>query len=84
MSDATKVADAFLKIASVYKEENDDVKFAVLDSIGVKLSPSVALIVVRVFADRRAGLIKRMPSYSAEEKKIQFYAHFFPIPSENI
>lgn len=37
VSDATKVAEAFLKIASVYKEENSDVKIAVLDSIGVKL-----------------------------------------------
>lgn len=34
MSDVAKTAEAFLKIASVYKEENDDVKTAVLDSIG--------------------------------------------------
>jgi len=34
VSDATKTAEAFLKIASVYKEDNDDVKNAVLDSIG--------------------------------------------------
>ncbi|XP_069005677.1 ran GTPase-activating protein 1-like isoform X1 [Embiotoca jacksoni] len=33
VSDATKTAEAFLKIASVYKEENNDVKNAVLDSI---------------------------------------------------
>ncbi|XP_040919492.1 ran GTPase-activating protein 1a isoform X1 [Toxotes jaculatrix] len=33
VSDATKTAEAFLKIASVYKEENYDVKSAVLDSI---------------------------------------------------
>lgn len=38
MSDATKTAEAFLKIASVYKEENNDVKNAVLDSIGKTLS----------------------------------------------
>lgn len=37
MSDATKTAEAFLKIASVYKEENNDVKNAVLDSIGETL-----------------------------------------------
>lgn len=29
-----KTAEAFLKIASVYKEENEEVKVAVLDSIG--------------------------------------------------
>lgn len=34
VSDATKTAEAFLKIASVYKEENNDVKTAVLDSVG--------------------------------------------------
>lgn len=34
VTDATKTAEAFLKIASVYKEEKDDVKDAVLDSIG--------------------------------------------------
>lgn len=34
MSDAAKTAEAFLKISSVYKEENNDVKNAVLDSIG--------------------------------------------------
>lgn len=50
MSDAAKTAEAFLKIASVYKEENNDVKNAVLDSIGEKLlSASVGLIAV-VFA----------------------------------
>lgn len=34
MSDVTKTTEAFLKIASVYKEENTEVKAAVLDSIG--------------------------------------------------
>uniref|UniRef100_A0A3B4H7Q8 Ran GTPase-activating protein 1 n=1 Tax=Pundamilia nyererei TaxID=303518 RepID=A0A3B4H7Q8_9CICH len=34
VSDATKTAEAFLKIASVYKEDNTEVKNAVLDSIG--------------------------------------------------
>lgn len=34
VSDVAKTAEAFLKIASVYKEENDEVKTAVLDSIG--------------------------------------------------
>lgn len=33
VSDATKTAEAFLKIASVYKEDNTEVKNAVLDSI---------------------------------------------------
>ncbi|KAM3598500.1 uncharacterized protein V6R79_018830 [Siganus canaliculatus] len=33
VTDATKTAEAFLKIASVYKEENNDVKNAVLDSV---------------------------------------------------
>ncbi|XP_019962419.2 ran GTPase-activating protein 1-like isoform X2 [Paralichthys olivaceus] len=37
VSDATKTAEAFLKIASVYKEENNDVKNAVLDSIDALL-----------------------------------------------
>lgn len=37
VSDATKTAEAFLKIASVYKEDNDDVKNAVLDSIDALL-----------------------------------------------
>ncbi|XP_030591568.1 ran GTPase-activating protein 1 isoform X1 [Archocentrus centrarchus] len=37
VSDATKIAEAFLKIASVYKEDNNDVKNAVLDSIDVLL-----------------------------------------------
>ncbi|CAB1415220.1 unnamed protein product [Pleuronectes platessa] len=37
VSDATKTAEAFLKIASVYKEENTDVKNAVLDSIDALL-----------------------------------------------
>uniref|UniRef100_A0A3Q1HVA2 Ran GTPase-activating protein 1 n=1 Tax=Anabas testudineus TaxID=64144 RepID=A0A3Q1HVA2_ANATE len=37
VSDATKTAEAFLKIASVYKEENNDVKNAVLDSIDTLL-----------------------------------------------
>jgi len=34
ISDAMKTAEAFLKISSVYKEENEEVKAAVLDSIG--------------------------------------------------
>uniref|UniRef100_A0A3B3XKL4 Ran GTPase-activating protein 1 n=1 Tax=Poecilia mexicana TaxID=48701 RepID=A0A3B3XKL4_9TELE len=34
VTDARKTAEAFLKIASVYKEENNDVKNAVLDTIG--------------------------------------------------
>lgn len=34
LTDPTKTADAFLKIASVYKEENEDVKTAVLDCVG--------------------------------------------------
>lgn len=34
VSDSTKTAEAFLKIASVYKEENHEVKDAVLDSVG--------------------------------------------------
>uniref|UniRef100_A0A8C8DJS8 Ran GTPase-activating protein 1 n=1 Tax=Oryzias sinensis TaxID=183150 RepID=A0A8C8DJS8_9TELE len=33
-TDGRKTAEAFLKIASVYKEENNDVKRAVLDTIG--------------------------------------------------
>uniref|UniRef100_A0A3Q0RQ24 Ran GTPase-activating protein 1 n=1 Tax=Amphilophus citrinellus TaxID=61819 RepID=A0A3Q0RQ24_AMPCI len=37
VSDAAKIAEAFLKIASVYKEDNNDVKNAVLDSIDVLL-----------------------------------------------
>lgn len=37
MADAMKTAEAFLKISSVYKEENEDVKNAVLDSIGERL-----------------------------------------------
>lgn len=37
MADAAKMAEAFLKIASVYKEENNDVKNAVLESIGETL-----------------------------------------------
>lgn len=37
VSDATKTAEAFLKIASVYKEDNTEVKNAVLDSIGKTL-----------------------------------------------
>nr|XP_019962420.1 PREDICTED: ran GTPase-activating protein 1-like isoform X2 [Paralichthys olivaceus] len=37
VSDAAKTAEAFLKIASVYKEENNDVKNAVLDSIDALL-----------------------------------------------
>lgn len=37
VADGLKTAEAFLKIASVYKEENNDVKNAVLDSIGESL-----------------------------------------------
>ncbi|XP_061568044.1 ran GTPase-activating protein 1a isoform X2 [Cololabis saira] len=38
VTDATKTAEAFLKIASVYKEENNDVKNAVLDTIDALLN----------------------------------------------
>ncbi len=34
MSDASKTAEAFLKISSVYKEDDAEVKSAVLESIG--------------------------------------------------
>ena len=44
VTDATKTAEAFLKIASVYKEENNDVKNAVLDTIGKILSVYSCLI----------------------------------------
>ncbi|KAJ3600188.1 hypothetical protein NHX12_031174 [Muraenolepis orangiensis] len=37
ISDAMKTAEAFLKIASVYKEENEEVKTAVLDSVDAVL-----------------------------------------------
>uniref|UniRef100_A0A8D2ZYF5 Ran GTPase-activating protein 1 n=1 Tax=Scophthalmus maximus TaxID=52904 RepID=A0A8D2ZYF5_SCOMX len=37
VTDAAKTAEAFLKIASVYKDENNDVKDAVLDSIDALL-----------------------------------------------
>uniref|UniRef100_A0A3Q1F125 RAN GTPase activating protein 1a n=1 Tax=Acanthochromis polyacanthus TaxID=80966 RepID=A0A3Q1F125_9TELE len=37
VTDATKTAEAFLKIASVYKEENSDVKNAVLETIDAVL-----------------------------------------------
>ncbi|XP_053194666.1 ran GTPase-activating protein 1a [Scomber japonicus] len=37
VTDAAKTAEAFLKIASVYKEENSDVKNAVLESIDALL-----------------------------------------------
>ncbi len=37
VSDAGKTAEAFLKISSVYKEDNNEVKNAVLDSIGETL-----------------------------------------------
>lgn len=37
VTDVTKTAEAFLKIASVYKEENNEVKNAVLESIGETL-----------------------------------------------
>ncbi|KAK9535469.1 hypothetical protein VZT92_007848 [Zoarces viviparus] len=42
VSDATKTADAFLKIASVYKEDNNEVKTAVLDSIDALLRKAFA------------------------------------------
>nr|XP_033944977.1 ran GTPase-activating protein 1-like isoform X1 [Pseudochaenichthys georgianus] len=42
VSDASKTAEAFLKIASVYKEENNDVKIAVLDSIDALLKKAFA------------------------------------------
>ncbi|KAM3863558.1 ran GTPase-activating protein 1-like [Diretmus argenteus] len=42
VSDATKTAEAFLKISSVYKEENEDVKHAVLDSIDAVLKKAFA------------------------------------------
>ncbi|XP_075940971.1 ran GTPase-activating protein 1-like isoform X1 [Anarhichas minor] len=42
VSDATKTAEAFLKIASVYKEDNNDVKTAVLDSIDALLKKAFA------------------------------------------
>lgn len=34
VADAGKTAEAFLKISSVYNDEDEDVKSAVLDSIG--------------------------------------------------
>nr|XP_057904821.1 ran GTPase-activating protein 1a isoform X1 [Doryrhamphus excisus] len=37
VTDATKTAEAFLKIASVYKEDNNDVKNAVLESVDALL-----------------------------------------------
>ncbi|XP_042360266.1 ran GTPase-activating protein 1a [Plectropomus leopardus] len=42
VTDATKTAEAFLKIASVYKEENNDVKNAVLDSVDALLKKAFA------------------------------------------
>ncbi|KAG7239411.1 hypothetical protein INR49_028881 [Caranx melampygus] len=42
VTDAMKTAEAFLKIASVYKEENTDVKDAVLDSIDALLKKAFA------------------------------------------
>ncbi|TDH02611.1 hypothetical protein EPR50_G00154680 [Perca flavescens] len=42
VSDATKTAEAFLKIASVYKEDNNEVKNAVLDSIDALLKKAFA------------------------------------------
>ncbi|CAG5897499.1 unnamed protein product [Menidia menidia] len=38
VTDAAKTAEAFLKIASVYKEDNNDVKNAVLDTIDALLN----------------------------------------------
>lgn len=49
VSDSTKTAEAFLKIASVYKEENNEVKNAVLDSIGESF---LLWLLVCVFADK--------------------------------
>ncbi|XP_059203978.1 ran GTPase-activating protein 1a isoform X2 [Centropristis striata] len=42
VTDAAKTAEAFLKIASVYKEENNDVKNAVLESIDALLKKAFA------------------------------------------
>uniref|UniRef100_A0A667WFG5 Ran GTPase-activating protein 1 n=1 Tax=Myripristis murdjan TaxID=586833 RepID=A0A667WFG5_9TELE len=42
VADAMKTAEAFLKISSVYKEENEDVKNAVLDSIDAILKKAFA------------------------------------------
>ncbi|CAJ1075847.1 ran GTPase-activating protein 1a isoform X2 [Xyrichtys novacula] len=42
VSDASKTAEAFLKIASVYKEDNNDVKSAVLESIDALLKKAFA------------------------------------------
>lgn len=57
VSDATKTAEAFLKIASVYKEENNDVKNAVLDSIGetlcLTLHQSISCFVVHALASAK-------------------------------
>lgn len=42
MTDVSKTVEAFLKISSVYKEEDVEVKAAVLDSVGTEhsFSPS--------------------------------------------
>ncbi|KAF7648751.1 hypothetical protein LDENG_00152320 [Lucifuga dentata] len=42
VSDVTKTAEAFLKISSVYKEENNEVKDAVLESIDALLKKAFA------------------------------------------
>ena len=44
--DAGKTAEAFLKIASVYKEEDEEVKAAVLDSVGK--SPSKKQVIFHI------------------------------------
>lgn len=41
VNDASKTAEAFLKISSVYKDQDEEVKIAVLDSIGEGLLPLV-------------------------------------------
>lgn len=43
VADAAKTAEAFLKITSVYKEENNDVKNAVLESVGETLGLHVLM-----------------------------------------
>lgn len=57
VSDAAKTAEAFLKIASVYKEENNEVKNAVLNSIGETLGLHLMIVLCR--ADRSARLMRR-------------------------
>ena len=40
VNDAVKTAEAFLKISSVYKDKDEEVKMAVLDSVGERLRPT--------------------------------------------